>query len=237
VLSRREVLRLLGAGVAASLAGVNAGQVLALPSYAGEFAAAPACVVVPEQTEGPFFVDERLNRSDLRVDPADGSLTRGLPFELAIRVSSFERGACTALPGVMVDVWHCDALGHYSDEAANGTAGKKFLRGYQITDSNGTVRFTTIYPGWYPGRTVHIHFKLRPASPDAKNYDFTSQLYFDDPISDAVFSGEPYAARGPRAVKNSDDRIYRRGGDQLLLSLAKSGAGYKGTFDIGLQLA
>jgi protocatechuate 3,4-dioxygenase beta subunit len=103
---------------------------------------------MPQQTEGPFFVDERLHRSDIRIDPGDGSVRPGVPLHLAFRIATVDRGRCAALPGVMVDVWHCDALGHYSDEPANGTEGKKFLRGYQITDANGIAQFVTIYPGW-----------------------------------------------------------------------------------------
>src|SRR3989442_1083318 len=123
----------------------------------------PPCIVRPEQTEGPYFVDDRLNRSDIRSDPSDGSVKEGLPLQLALRVHEIRGQACTPLPGAMVDIWHCDALGVYADvrDRFFDTRGKKFLRGYQVTDAAGTVRFLTIYPGWYPVRTVHIHFKIR----------------------------------------------------------------------------
>jgi protocatechuate 3,4-dioxygenase beta subunit len=249
VLTRREILRLFGGAGAAVLAGAT--EVVAAATAAtgntdtdtnpamnrsgpADLSAPSRCVVIPQQTEGPFFIDERLNRSDIRIDPTDGSVKPGVPFQLAFRVSTVDRGRCAVLPGVMVDVWHCDALGHYSDEPANGTTGKKFLRGHQITDANGIAQFTTIYPGWYQGRAVHIHFKLRPASASGRSCEFTSQLYFDDSISDDVFAREPYAAKGPSPLKNARDRIYRDGGDQLLLALAKSGDGYAGTCDIGL---
>ncbi len=86
--------------------------------------------------------------------------------------------------GAIVDIWHCDAAGVYSDATDPGfnTVGKKFLRGYQVTDANGGVQFTTIYPGWYRGRTVHIHFKVRAKAKSGQSYEFTSQLYFDDAI-------------------------------------------------------
>ena len=144
VLTRREALALLGAG---GLAALGAGR----PA-----AAAPpgACVVRPALTEGPYFVDARLERSDIRSDPADGSVRPGAPLRLALRVSRLSAGACAPLPGAMVDVWHCDAAGVYSDATDPGgsTVGRKFLRGYQTTGADGLVGFTTIYPGAYPGR-------------------------------------------------------------------------------------
>ncbi len=193
-------------------------------------------MVRPEQTEGPFFVEEHLNRVDIRTDPADGSVKPGIPLRLALRVTRVASGGCAPMPGVIVDLWHCDATGIYSDAAENGTLGKKFLRGSQVTDANGIAQFTTIYPGWYQGRAVHIHFKLGAANA-GKTYDFTSQLYFDDSLSDSVFAESPYAVRGRARMRNSEDRIYRQGGRDLMLALTKSGDGYAGTFDVGLQLA
>src|SRR5262249_10953573 len=116
--------------------------------------AAPSCVVVPALTEGPYFVDEKLNRSDIRTDPSDSSARPGTPLRINVRVSRLSGSSCTALSGATVDVWHCDAGGLYSDESANNTVGKKFLRSYQTTDANGACAFTTIYPGWYMGRAV-----------------------------------------------------------------------------------
>ena len=139
--------------------------------------------------------------------------------------------ACTPLPGAQVDVWHCDAGGVYSD--AGGAVGQKFLRGYQVTDANSLVTFTTIYPGWYPGRTAHIHFKIR-TDPGA---EFTRQMYFDDAISDAVYGLAAYTGRGKRNTRNTTDGVYGSGGDQLLLALTTIEAGYAATFDIGLQMS
>jgi protocatechuate 3,4-dioxygenase beta subunit len=107
----------------------------------------------------------------------------------------------------------------------------KFLRGHQLTDASGKASFTTVYPGWYPGRTVHIHFKIRSGSEE-----FTSQLYFDDATSDAVFQQQPYAARGQRTTRNANDGVFRSGGSDLLLNVQPSGGGYAATFDIGLAL-
>lgn len=229
-MSRREALTLLGASGTVVLAGrVNAQSRSKLPD----------CIVTPEQTEGPYFVDERLNRSDIRVDPSDGSVTPGVPLALALRVSSVQSAGCTPLVEAVVDVWHCDAAGVYSDVADRrfSTAGKRFLRGYQITDANGGVQFITIYPGAYPGRTVHIHFKIRAKARSGRGYELTSQLYFDDSITDRVLAVEPYAMRGKRRLRNEEDGIFRDGGRELMLSLVEGARGYAGTFDVGLQMA
>ncbi len=198
----------------------------------------PACIVRPEQTEGPYFVDEMLNRSDIRSDPSTGLVKEGALLDLTLRLSQVSAGACTTLPGAMVDIWHCDAVGVYSDvsDSRSNPVGQKFLRGYQVSDDGGLVRFTTIYPGWYPGRTVHIHFKIRVPAASGGVYDFTSQLYFDDTLSDDIFANPPYAAQGERRVRNPDDRLYLGGGDQLTLLVTPANDGYAAIFDIGLQL-
>ena len=202
-----------------------------------------ACVVRPEQTEGPYFVDELLNRSDLRVDPSDGTVKPGVPLDLTFRVSRLAGGegggVCTPQAGLLVDVWHCDHLGVYSDVEDPGfnTVGKKFLRGYQVTDAKGSVRFTTIYPGWYESRAVHVHFKLRSPAAARPGFAFTSQLYFDDALTDRVHAQAPYAVKGRRTRRNGGDGIYRRGGSQLLLALTPSGQGYVGSFDVSLAAA
>lgn len=222
-LSRREVLALLGA--AGTLAGFPHGRALAQKPGGG-----PACVVTPEQMEGPFFVDQRLNRSDIRSDPVDGSVKEGVLLTLALRLSSVSGTGCPPLAGAIVDVWHCDAAGAYSAEAT----GKGFLRGYQVTDAKGAVRFTTIYPGSYTGRAVHIHFKVRGKDASARAYDFTSQLYFDEAVTDRVYARGPYGKR--QRVRNERDGLYQRGGSRLMLDLAESGPGYAGTFDIGVRM-
>ena len=112
-------------------------------------------------TEGPYWVEEQLNRSDIRQDPSNGTTKAGTPLTLQINVYQSNTSGCVPVSNAMVDIWHCDAAGLYSDEAANNTVGQKFLRGFQMTDSNGTVTFTTIYPGWYNGRAVHIHVRVR----------------------------------------------------------------------------
>jgi len=196
-----------------------------------------SCVVRPQQTEGPYFVDEELDRSDIRTDTSDGSVSEGTRLGLTIRVARVNGSTCTPVSGAMVDVWHCDALGVYSDVADPGfsTVGQTFLRGFQLTDADGAASFITIYPGWYQGRTVHIHFKIR-ATISGQNYEFTSQLYFDDALTDVVHAEQPYASKGQRTLRNNGDGIYQNGGSQLLLAPVASGDGYAAVFDIGLQI-
>jgi protocatechuate 3,4-dioxygenase beta subunit len=242
LLTRREALRVLGLTGAALVVScapeVMGGVPLTEPASTGDMAngtpsALPACVVRPEMTEGPYFVDERLLRSDIRSDPSTGELREGAPLELTVNVSRVNSNGCSPLADATVDIWHCDALGVYSDVSDPGfsTVGQKFLRGYQVTNANGQVKFTTIYPGWYQGRTVHIHFKIRSG-----NYDFTSQWFFDDELSDQVFTRQPYAAEGERTTRNANDGIFLNGGSHLMLEVAEVGEGFAARSDIGLDL-
>jgi len=194
------------------------------------------CVARPEQTEGPFFVDERLERGDIRGDPATGRVSAGAPLALAFTVSSLAPDGCAPLAGAKIDVWQCDAAGRYSDvrDFAGSTAGQRFLRGYQVTDAEGNARFVTIVPGWYEGRAVHIHFKVDAARAGGARRTFTSQLYFDDAFVDRVHAQAPYAARGPRRLRNRADGLYRGGGDQLTLTPQPDGEGYRARFVLGL---
>jgi protocatechuate 3,4-dioxygenase beta subunit len=136
-----------------------------------------------------------------------------------------------------VDVWHCNAGGVYSDVSDQrfNTVGKKFLRGYQVTDADGVAHFTTIYPGWYSGRAVHIHFKVRSAAGASSSYEFTSQLFFDDSLTDQVLAQSPYASKGTRDTRNADDGIYQQGGSQLVLNVTQTSQGYAATFEIALE--
>lgn len=253
ILTRREALALFGLSGAALLAACVPGagsltEALATATTGSRTAAAsptaqstaaslPACIVRPELTEGPYFVDEMLERSDVRTDPSDGTERRGLPLALTFLVSNVANRACSPLPNVMVDIWHCDAQGVYSDVLDpnfGSTAGQKFLRGYQVTDENGLARFTTIYPGWYQGRAVHIHFKIRNYPPARSGFDFTSQLFFAEAVSDRVFQMPAYQKRGDY-LRNERDGIYNQVGEQLLLDLTPHEDGYAATFDIGLN--
>ena len=259
VLSRREILRLLGGGTAALALVACAPAVVQTAATATPAAALPlatstlaasalvtstlateaiACVVRPAMTEGPYFVDEMLNRSDIRIDTADDSVSEGRLLLLNFRVQQIDGSGCVPLAGVQVDVWHCDAEGVYSDVSERGfdTTGHTFLRGYQVTDANGLATFATIYPGWYSGRTVHIHYKIRTDPAASEGYEFTSQLFFDDALSDQVFANAPYNAKGQRNTLNSNDGIFQ-GGDQTVLTLAPLDDGFSTTFDIALDLS
>src|SRR5439155_8358496 len=140
----------------------------------------------PQVTEGPFAVDGRLNRSDIRSNTSDGAVKDGVPLVLSLQVSQLTAGGCVPLVGATFDLWHCDALGTYSDVTDVGqgfaTKGQNFLRGYQLTDANGMVQFTTIFPGWYTGRAVHMHFKVRTDPTSSSGYEATSQFFFDDAL-------------------------------------------------------
>jgi protocatechuate 3,4-dioxygenase beta subunit len=199
----------------------------------------------PQQTEGPYFVDGMPERSDIRSDPSDGSMQQGIPLHLVIHVYSVDHGSCIPLKGARVDIWHANSQGIYSNIQDLGTTGKRFLRGYQVTDGNGTVQFTTIYPGWYQGRTIHIHDKVRTFNGLVKTMEWTSQLYFDNSINQQVQKEPPYSYHGPPQTLNEEDGIYtgpstdgitpRNSGEQLMLHLIRQGQYYLGTFNIVLN--
>jgi protocatechuate 3,4-dioxygenase beta subunit len=231
-LGRRELLGLLGIAGGGLLFGsiattVSGGkEYLPLPNL-------PSCVVKPELTEGPYFVDEQINRSDIRSDTVSGKIKEGSLLEVEFRVSQVSRTECKPLSGAMVDLWHCDAQGIYSDvrDGQRDTTGQKFLRGYQLTNENGIAKFTTVYPGWYPGRAVHIHFKVR-----ANNHDFTSQIFFDESLTDKVHAGNTYQKSGRGRTRNERDGIFRQSGNQLTLNLTETEKGHQAVFEIGLYL-
>lgn len=244
VFTRREVIALFGAVGATWLVGCatdSGGS--ASPTATGGSAVATSgtdttvgCVVRPEMTEGPYFVDDQLERSDIRTDPTTGETRSGVPLLLSLNILQIANNACTPLAGAIVDLWHCDAQGIYSDVAEQNTSGQKFLRGYQVSDENGNVAFTTIFPGWYTGRTVHVHVKIRTDESDTA-YEFTSQFYVDDSITDTILALQGYRENGTRDTTNATDMHYANGGDQMLLPLTTIEEGYAATFDIALDLS
>lgn len=228
LLTRREALALLGAAGLTWLIGCrpaveNSPPAVGLPTTAVPPAAAtlPACVVRPEQTAGPFYVDVDMLRSDIREDRA------GLPLALTFAVSQVGAAGCLPLADALVEIWHCDADGVYS--GVNRARGATWLRGAQRTDANGNATFTTIYPGWYPGRCVHIHFSVRPTATQV----FTSQLYFPDEFTAQVLARPPYAGRGQPNTLNARDGIYD---PALLVSPTVAGDGYAATFAMGIAV-
>jgi protocatechuate 3,4-dioxygenase beta subunit len=198
------------------------------------------CVGTAALTEGPYFVDEKLLRSDIRADVSNGTIAAGVPLTLRFNVSRITSNACTPLTGAYLDVWHCDPGGIYSDEAANGSSGRKFLRGYQITDANGAADFTTIYPGWYSGRAVHIHFKLRLFAGTNKTYEFTSQFFMVESLTSAVHANAPYNTRGQRNTLNSTDGIYNSLSaaqkSALTLATTSTADGHAGVINLGVAV-
>jgi protocatechuate 3,4-dioxygenase beta subunit len=264
LMTRREALKLLSGGSLALFMGTGLTKLASLgdiasaggtatPSASGTpgmtptavSTAVPTCIVRPALTEGPYFVDVDLNRSDIRIEPSDESVKEGTTIWLGFKVFDVTSGTCTPLSGAQVDIWHCDAEGAYSGVSDPGfdTSEFKWLRGWQVTDEKGEVEFISIYPGWYSGRTVHIHFKIRTDPESETGYEFTSQLFFDETLTDKVHSKEPYAEKGMRDTLNEDDNIFQGSEDLLTLDLREyedeemEEKGYKAVFGIGLDLS
>ena len=205
----------------------------AVPAAAGSQAPAiptPACVLTPRQTAGPFYFDPKQIRRDI----TEGQ--PGTPLHVALQVVA--AGTCRPIQDALVDIWHADVAGVYSGYARQGeqgdvdATGETFLRGSQITAANGMVQFESIYPGWYPGRAVHIHFKVRFANRTA----VTSQLYFPDEVTDRAYAAAPYNQRPQGWTTNATDGVLRgTPADQsLLAAVAAAGAGYQASLTIGI---
>lgn len=183
-----------------------------------------ACVLTPETTEGPYYIDDALMRSDV----TEGR--PGTPLQLTLTVATINGSSCRPLAGASVDIWHADASGNYSG-FGNTESNKTFLRGVQTTDARGIASFRTIYPGWYPGRAVHVHVKVHAGGTDLH----TGQLFFDDSVSESVFAAAPYTA-GNRWQRNAQDGIFNNGGGaQTIVELARDGTGYAGAMTLGVR--
>jgi protocatechuate 3,4-dioxygenase beta subunit len=174
-----------------------------------------------DQELGPYHRD----LDSIRHDIVQGRA--GVPLQLGIRL--VDRDGVTPVTGAVVEIWQCDALGRYSGfpppnvEPADTAPSvppeelrgeDEFLRGRQTTDGAGSCGFRTIYPGWYPGRTVHIHVAARVG-----DETFVSQLYFPDEVTDAVFARAPYRERPGRDTTNATDSIFAGGGEGALLDV------------------
>jgi protocatechuate 3,4-dioxygenase beta subunit len=223
--TRRGSLVTLGGAVVAAAAGWKAvGS--ADRASAGPAAVASglvSCVLSPEQTAGPYYLPGDLHRRNV----TEGKV--GMPLTLKLTV--VDVSTCKVVRGASVDIWHCDAGGVYSGVAAQATQGQTFLRGVQKTDAKGLATFKTIYPGWYPGRTVHIHVRVSLGG----NIVHTGQLYFADATTDSVYRTAPYSARPGRDPRNAGDAIYRNGGKRSMLKLTKVGGAYTGTISMGVH--
>jgi protocatechuate 3,4-dioxygenase beta subunit len=162
------------------------------------------CTLTPETDEGPYWVDERLNRADIVAGQP------GVPLTVDISVCEMN-ASLLAYEGAVVDIWHANAMGLYSDEPnqpGGDTSGETFLRGYQVTDASGVVEFQTIYPGWYEGRTIHIHVRGRTFAKEEATFSFTAQIFFDEATNEAVLAASPYDQRLGRDTTNAGDDIF-----------------------------
>jgi protocatechuate 3,4-dioxygenase beta subunit len=226
VLTRRKVLT--------NAAGIGTGLFLSRYARAGAKeqsaqSGAKVCVLTPQAVEGPFYFDPKLVRSDI----TEGK--QGAPLLLILQI--VEAKDCVPLQDARVDVWHADGLGLYSGYAGQDTGsakGETFLRGTQFSGADGDVRFNTIYPGWYPGRTPHIHFK---AFIDNRNV-ITGQLYFPDHITEQVYATTPpYRERKrERDTFNASDFIFvRQGGADTIVDLKQESGSYLASLVIGIH--
>jgi protocatechuate 3,4-dioxygenase beta subunit len=205
ILGRRQILRGAGALGFLSLArhiSLPGGNRIAMPNDADlsdlidDARVQAVCSITPGETEGPYYLNLNLLRTDI---------TEGLPgIATRLLLNVVHASDCTPVPNAVVDVWHCDASGRYSGFAQQGTQGQTFLRGIQNTDANGMAYFDTIYPGWYPGRTTHVHLKVRPTQTTV----LTTQMYFKQRLSNRIYGLAPYNAHGPTSTTNSQDGLY-----------------------------
>jgi protocatechuate 3,4-dioxygenase beta subunit len=220
-ISRRDSLLRLG-GLLAGATAIGGWKVAeeAGAGPAGVASGVVACVLAPESTEGPFYLDDQRIRRNI----TDGKA--GVP--LALRLTVVDVSSCRPIRNAAVDVWHCDAAGTYSGVAGDT---ESFLRGVQRTDRKGLALFRTVYPGWYPGRTVHVHVMVHIGG----NVVHTGQLYFPDALTDIVYRRTPYSSRPGRTTRNAADSIYRNGGRRSTLKLTKGGSGYVASITMGVQ--
>jgi len=224
---RRAVLRALA--LAPMALGASA---RARAAEAAGLVSSNVCLVAPEVTEGPFYLDPGLVRAEI----TEGR--PGVPLELTLQVVT---EACVPVPGARVNVWHCDAMGNYSgyrrqgSDGALDTRGETFLRGTQFADTRGVVRFRTIWPGWYRGRTTHLHYKVFLDERTA----LTSQIFFPDPLSQAIYrSAEPYKDRaGRQDTTNASDRIAARAGEGAFAEVSDAGDRYVAALVVGIDAA
>jgi protocatechuate 3,4-dioxygenase beta subunit len=217
-ISRRVALARLGAGAGAVVVGSGIPRWVA---GAGS-AEAASCTLTPEVTEGPYWVANKLTRRDVR----DGQAGTALVLHLYVEDAS----TCEPIDAADVEIWHANAAGAYSGVQGNT---KHWLRGHQKTSARGLASFTSIYPGWYPGRTPHIHVKVHVGG----NVVHTGQLFMPDTVSAAVYRTGVYAARGRQDVKNSGDNIYRQAGAaKAVMTMRNRGSkGYAGTIAMGVN--
>lgn len=263
-ISRRKMLGLIGAGITAITIGcggggsntassnpsgtntgtTTSGSTTGSTTSTTTGSSGGACTVTPEGEVGPYFTDDSasgFDRSNILAN-IDGTDTQpGIPLTLSLTVYDTENN-CAALDGAQIDIWHCNASGVYSDESSENTSSQTWLRGYQITDSSGSAKFTTIIPGWYQGRTTHIHLRIRSKYDEASSPSDgtnTTQLFFSQSLIDEInTSVAPYSTHGSNPTTNAGDRVYSSQTDgQTLLALSGDNtSGYTTSFAIYLPI-
>jgi protocatechuate 3,4-dioxygenase beta subunit len=238
-LTRRQSLGVAGvAGAGLLLSGAGARFTGLLDHGDDEAVAkqAKTCLrLMPEQEEGPFYVDIE----KVRENTVEGQ--EGVPLDLRIRVIDHRR--CVPVVGAACDIWSCNAAGVYSDESSEDTVGQTYLRGVQFTDSAGWAEFKTIYPGHYAGRATHIHIKVHIGGKRTKktysggHVCHTGQMLFDESVNDAVYELSPYQESTVARVPNSQDRIFsQQGGKYSMPKLSgTAAAGIKATIALGVD--
>jgi protocatechuate 3,4-dioxygenase beta subunit len=195
--------------------------------------ATASCVLIPEETVGPYplFNDIASAAAFQREDITEGR--PGVPLRLTLTIVNANNG-CAPVTNAMVYVWHCDKDGYYSGYNQSGAdlRGQTFCRGVQTTDGSGQVRFLTMYPGWYPGRATHIHFRVYLAL----DLQATSQLAFPNATTAAVYATSQYAAHGQNPTTPNQDGIFADGVAYQLAAVTENAAigGYGAALTVGI---
>ena len=232
-LSAMGGLAVVGSGLLGSRTLIANAAELAMPS--------PECHPTIRQGEGPYLTPDSQLRSDIREDRS------GVPVHLTLHVK--DDFWCTPIEGAAVDIWHCDTMGQYSgivnelidqnslllSGETNDMTGSSFLRGHQVSDKDGKVEFTTIFPGWYTGRLTHFHVKTIIAG--LRRTSHNTQLYLPTELENAVYSSAPYADRGQNPMNVTRDLVVRgdtKAVDQLTIPMTKDGEGFRGEFELAV---
>ncbi|WP_217234937.1 intradiol ring-cleavage dioxygenase [Streptomyces sp. AC555_RSS877] len=257
-ITRRRALAVTGGTVTAGTLGwagyrsafaADATTTTEATATASATSAGSACMTLMSSvTEGPYYLDGALVRKDI----TDGK--SGVPLTLRLTVVDATDG-CTPVPGAAVEIWHCDAWGYYSGyttanpggsapaESEDGSTADDttYLRGHQIANANGVVKFETIFPGWYTPRTCHIHLKVHTGGEKGGKVNYTGQLFFADEIAEEIFTLEPYAKHSGTYTELADDMVYDGGGASSGLLTLKAvhksdpSKGYKGSLTLGVD--
>jgi protocatechuate 3,4-dioxygenase beta subunit len=224
-LSRRGLIGVFGGCVASVAFGARA-----LDAFGADNADVATCVLTPEVTEGPYWIDNKLTRYDVREGRP------GLPLVLQFTIVNAK--TCKPINGANVEIWHADASGEYSGFDGGSSGGgpgggsgpqtkTRYLRGHQRSDALGKASFLTIFPGWYQGRMPHIHLKVHVGSADRVVH--TGQVFFSEAIQSSVYRAGAYSSRGQADTSHAQDSIYAQaGGSRAVVKLGRRPGGARG---------